>query len=72
MFKLRSEMEYKEQQALVKWMSLHPILRDNFYKNHNEGKRTARQGSNLKRLGLISGVMDIFTHSSKSLPWALY
>lgn len=51
--------EAQEQRALVKWMSFHPIVRDYFCKNNNEGKRTEAQGWNLKLLGLRAGVSDL-------------
>jgi hypothetical protein len=49
-----------EQDALVEWMSYHPVIKDLFFKIHNEGKRTPRQGAKLKRQGLKAGVSDIF------------
>ena len=52
--------ENQEQRALVKWLSLHPILKDYFYKNNNEGKRTEAQTWNLKLMGLRPGVSDLF------------
>ena len=52
--------EAQEQRALVKWMSLHPVLRDFFCKNNNEGKRTEAQTWQLKLLGLRPGVSDLF------------
>ncbi len=54
--------ETQEQQALVKWLRLHPVLKDFFCKNDNEGKRTPQQGANLKRSGLRPGVSDIFIY----------
>ncbi len=54
--------EREEQSALVKWMSYHPIIRDFFCKNDNEGKRTPIQGRHLKLLGLRPGVSDIFIY----------
>ena len=52
--------ENQGQRALVKWLSLHPILKDFFYKNNNEGKRTEAQTWNLKLMGLRPGVSDLF------------
>ncbi len=46
----------------MKWLSYHPIVRDYFCKNNNEGKRTAVQGHNLKLLGLRTGVSDLFIY----------
>lgn len=54
--------ERQEQLALVKWLEYHPILKNFFCKNDNEGKRTPRQGAYLKRLGLRPGVSDIFIY----------
>lgn len=54
--------ERQEQLALVKWLGYHPILKNYFCKNDNEGKRTPQQGANLKRLGLRPGVSDIFIY----------
>ncbi len=52
--------ENQEQRALVKWLSLHPLLKEYFYKNNNEGKRTEAQTWNLKLMGLRPGVSDLF------------
>jgi hypothetical protein len=54
--------ESQEQRAIVRWLSYHPIVRELFCKNNNEGKRTAIQGHNLKLLGLRSGVSDLFIY----------
>ena len=51
--------EKQEQRALVKWLSLHPVLKSFFYKNDNEGKRTPAQGYNLRLMGLRAGVSDL-------------
>jgi hypothetical protein len=58
--KLIIPTENQEQRALVRWLSLHPILKDFYCKNNNEGKRTDAQGRNLKLMGLRSGVSDLF------------
>ncbi len=60
--KIMIPSENQEQKALVKWLSYHPIVRDFFCKNDNEGKRTPAQGFNLKLMGLRSGVSDIFIY----------
>ena len=52
--------ENQEQRALVRWLSIHPVLKDYYFKNHNEGLRTIGQGWNLKLMGLRSGVYDLF------------
>jgi hypothetical protein len=52
--------EHQEQRALVKWLSLHPVLKDCYMKNNNEGKRTEAQTWGLKQLGLRPGVSDLF------------
>jgi hypothetical protein len=54
--------ENQEQRALVKWLSLHPILKDFYCKNNNEGKRTEGQTWNLKLMGLRPGVPDLFIY----------
>ncbi len=54
--------ENQEQRALVQWLSYHPIVRNLFCKNNNEGKRTAIQGHNLQLMGLRSGVSDLFIY----------
>lgn len=51
-----------EHRALVKWLAYHPLLKDLFCKNNNEGKRTDVQGHNLKLMGLRPGVSDIFIY----------
>ena len=51
--------EAQEQRALVKYLTLHPILKDFFCKNNNEGKRTEIQTHQLKLLGLRPGVPDL-------------
>lgn len=52
--------ENQEQRALVKWLSMHPVLKDYYLKNNNEGRRTLAQGWNLKLMGLRAGVSDLF------------
>lgn len=54
--------ERQEQRALVKWLSLHPQLKDYFCKNNNEGQRTPAQTHNLKLEGLRPGVSDLFIY----------
>ena len=54
--------ENQEQRALVKWLNFHPVLKDFFCKNDNEGKRTPAQGWNLKLMGLRPGVSDLFIY----------
>ncbi len=46
----------------MKWLSYHPIVRNYFCKNNNEGKRTDAQGYNLKLMGLRPGVSDLFIY----------
>jgi len=60
MSKIQIPSENQEQRALVKWLSMHPVLKDYYLKNNNEGKRTEAQGWNLKLMGLRSGVSDLF------------
>jgi len=54
--------ENQEHKAIVKWLNLHPILKDHFIKIHNEGRRTEVQGWNLKCMGLRSGASDLFIY----------
>ncbi len=51
--------EYQEQRALVKWLSYHPVLKDYYCKNNNEGKRSEITTWNLKATGLRPGVSDL-------------
>lgn len=60
--KLAIPLERHEQKALVTWLNYHPVLREFFCKNDNEGKRSPLQGYNLKRLGLRPGVSDILIY----------
>jgi len=62
MIKLPIPSENQEQRALVKWLSYHPIVRNFYCKNNNEGKRTEQQGFNLKLMGLRPGVSDILIY----------
>ncbi len=39
---------------------MHPILKDLYVKNDNEGKRTPAQGFQAKRMGLRPGASDLF------------
>jgi len=64
--------ERAEQMALVKWMSYHPIIKDLFCKNDNEGKRTPLQGLNSKRMGLKRGVPDLFIYFPTKLHHGLW
>ena len=41
---------------------MHPILKNYFCKNNNEGKRSEAQGWNLKLMGLRPGVSDLFIY----------
>lgn len=52
--------EKQEQRALVKWLNHHPILKNYYCKNNNEGKRSEIQTRNLKLEGLRPGVSDLF------------
>jgi hypothetical protein len=54
--------EKQEQRALVKWLCLHPLLKDYFCKIDNEGKREPGHGCNAKLMGLRPGVSDIFIY----------
>jgi hypothetical protein len=54
--------ENQEQRATVRWLNYHPIVRNYFCKNTNEGKRTVGEGWNLKLMGLRAGVSDLFIY----------
>ncbi len=54
--------ENQEQRSLVNWLIYHPIVRDYFCKNNNEGKRSDIQGRNLKLMGLRPGVSDLLIY----------
>jgi hypothetical protein len=64
--------ENQEQRALVKWLSLHPVLKDFYCKNNNEGKRTEAQGWNLKLMGLRAGVSDLTIYFPTKLHHGLF
>jgi hypothetical protein len=52
--------ENAEQRAFVKWLKLHPKLKELIIKLNNEGKRTEAQAWNLKLMGLCKGASDLF------------
>lgn len=63
--------ESQEQKAIVKWLMYHPILKDFFCKNDNEGARktVVKQGKvipvglfNAFEMGLRPGVSDLFIY----------
>ncbi len=58
--RIKSPLEHVEQNALSQWLSLHPILKEFYFKTNNEGRRSALQGMRLKKTGLRPGVSDIF------------
>jgi hypothetical protein len=60
--KLSVATENQEQRALVRWLLLHPTLKDFFCKLNNEGLRTAAQGRNLQLMGLRPGAVDLFIY----------
>lgn len=62
MVKISVATEQQEQRAIVRWLSMHSILRNYYCKNNNEGKRTAVQGWNLKQQGLRPGVSDLLIY----------
>jgi len=62
MTKLKVLTENQEQRALVKWLSYHPIVRNFYLKQNNEGKRSPEQGWNLKLMGLRPGASDLFLY----------
>lgn len=64
--KLVIPTENQEQRALVKWLSTHPILKDFYCKNNNEGKRSEIQTWQLKLLGLKPGVPDLLIYYPNS------
>lgn len=48
------------QKAIIKWISLHPSLRNVVIHIPNEGKRTLTFGKSLKDIGMRPGVSDLF------------
>jgi hypothetical protein len=62
----------QEQKALVQWLSCHPIVRDYFFKIHNEGKRSLAQGYQLRLLGLRKGANDLFICYPKGIYHGLF
>lgn len=52
--------ESQEQKALIKWLDLHPILKNYYFKIPNEGQRSKILGFNLKKEGLRAGISDLF------------
>ena len=57
---LEAPTEAQEQRWLVKWLMMHPILKEFVVKLNNEGKRTPIQGHQLKLLGMHPGASDLF------------
>lgn len=47
---------------MVTWLKFHPILKNFYLKNDNEGKRTPAQGAQAKRMGLRQGASDLFIY----------
>lgn len=62
MVRISIATENQEQRAIVKWLGLHPTLKNYFCKNNNEGKRSEAQGWNLKLMGLRPGVSDLLIY----------
>ena len=62
MVKYAVATENQEQRAIVKYLYLHPVLKDFYCKNNNEGKRTEAQTWHLKCMGLRPGVSDLFIY----------
>lgn len=54
--------ENQEQKAIVKWLRLHPVLKNSFCKIDNEGKRSVIAGYQSKMMGLRPGVSDLFIY----------
>lgn len=48
------------QEAVMEWIALHPLLSSLTLHIPNEGKRTSRFGAQLKKMGMMKGVADIF------------
>ncbi len=53
-------LEYVEQEALVRWIKLHPMIGDFLVKMDNEGKRSFAQAHYTKLMGLCVGASDLF------------
>lgn len=68
---LKSPIESIEQKALIKWLNLHPILKNYYCKNDNEGprKKIIRNDKIVPvglfsaiEMGLRPGVSDLFIY----------
>lgn len=53
-------LEQEEQIALLKWASLYNDIAPFLIHIRNEGKRSLREGSIAKKMGLKKGVCDLF------------
>jgi len=51
--------EDKEQEALIAWARLHPILKGLLYSIPNGGTRNPAEAAKLKRTGVLAGVSDL-------------
>lgn len=57
---LYSSSEDAIQIALMEWISLHPYISPYIIHIPNEGKRSISFGRKLKKMGMRSGVYDLF------------
>lgn len=64
--------EAQEQKAIVKWLSLHPVLKYYFCKIDNESKRSVIAGYQAKLMGLRPGVSDLFIYYPTNLYHGLW
>ncbi len=72
MRKTEAASERVEQKALVRYLNCHPVLKNYFCKNDNEGKRTPIQGYNLKLMGLRPGLSDLFIYYPTAIHHGLF
>jgi len=58
--------EFQEQAALVKWLSMHPTLKDFYCKIPNDGLRTPITGRLMQLTGLRKGAGDLLIYYPNS------
>jgi hypothetical protein len=54
--------ETQEQMAIVKWLSLHPTLKDFYCKIPNDGLRSSITGRQMQLTGLRRGAADLYIY----------
>ncbi len=56
----RNYEEFREQKNFIKWCGYNPELRGFVLHVPNGGNRDIKEASNLKKMGVLKGVWDIF------------